>query len=72
VSRNRRGTSTNYHLHLGAGQVDGITLPSTLKTNATVCHAVSPNVSTLFVLGRGALGLPWIRELTVGVYTWQS
>jgi hypothetical protein len=52
--------------------VDGVELPRTLKTNATACFAVTPRVPARLVLGRGALGLPWIRELAIGAYSWKS
>jgi hypothetical protein len=72
VSRSRRGTTTNYYLHLRDQEVDGVELPRTLKTNATACFAVTPRVPARLVLGRGALGLPWIRELAIGAYSWKS
>ncbi len=66
----RRGprTTITHWLHV-SGSAEGITLPSPVRFPGDCAHAPRGALAT-FTLGRGALGSPWYRSITVADYTW--
>lgn len=70
-SGRRRGgsrTTITYWLHV-SGSAEGITLPSPVRFPGTCEHAPRGSLAT-FSIGRGVLGGPWFRTITVADYTW--
>jgi len=66
----RRGprTTITHWLHV-SGSAEGITLPSPVRFPGLCEHAPRGALVT-FTIGRGALGGPWYRTITVGDYRW--
>ncbi len=66
----RRGprTTITHWLHV-SGSAEGITLPSPVRFPGMCEHAPRGALAT-FTIGRGALGGPWYRTITVGDYSW--
>jgi hypothetical protein len=69
-SGRRRGprTTITHWLHV-SGSGEGITLPSPVRFPGT-CEYAPRGTPATFTIGRGALGGPWYRAITVGDYRW--
>jgi hypothetical protein len=57
---------------LSGGAYDRIDVPAELRTNGDFCSAVGGPTTLTMVLGRGALGHAWIRQLRVAGKSWSS
>ena len=70
TSSGRRGprTTTTHWLHV-SGSGEGITLPSPVRFPG-MCEYAPRGALVTFTIGRGVLGAPWYRTITVGDYTW--
>jgi len=71
ISSGRRGgsrTTINYWLHV-SGSAEGITLPSPVRFPET-CEYAPRGTPVTFAIGRGVLGAPWYRTITVGDFRW--
>jgi hypothetical protein len=67
------GTRTSYHLLLaGGGREDGIRVPYEIQTNRHLCMAAAPDARATLVMGRGAFGHRWLREVRIGEARWSS
>lgn len=71
VSTGSGRKSTSYYLHISEAPEVG-TLPFELKTSGSFCAATAAGADATFVIGRGAFGRAWIREIRAPGANWSS
>lgn len=71
VSSSSRGRSKSYYLHIDDASEAG-TLPAEIRINSTFCSATVNGADATIVIGRGAFGRVWIREIRVPGANWTS